>query len=308
MRSVWKGVISFGLVNIPVRLYRAVEERSVHFRQLHAACGTPIRYRRWCPRCEVEAAPEDLARGYEYAPDRFVLITDEDLEGLPLPTARAVEILDFVRLQEIDPIYFERTYYLEPAEGGEKAYALLRRAMDERRCVAVAKVALRHKESLCCLRTYQGRVLALATMAYPDEIRPVEALPGLARLPREDTATTRAVQPAGYPNGLPAGADGAALPGNIGQPGGGAATGAPGAGMDRELELALHLIDRLTTPFDPQRYRDHYREALLELVERKLAGRDGAVVHPEPAPVIDLLEALRASLEQAGRRQPVSSP
>ncbi|HEY8393270.1 MAG TPA: Ku protein [Thermaerobacter sp.] len=340
MRSIWKGVISFGLVNIPVRLYRAVEERSVHFRQLHAACGTPIRYRRWCPRCEVEAGPEDLARGYEYAPDRFVLIEDEDLERLPLPTARAVEILDFVRLHEIDPIYFERTYYLEPVEGGEKAYALLRRAMDVRRCVAVAKVALRHKESLCCLRTYEGRVLALATMAYPDEIRPVEALPGLARLPRDDAATARAGQPAGDRNGLPAGANGAASPagpGGAGVPGtaavaggggippgaslpGGAVaagsagtgaaggeTGAAGAGMDRELELALHLIDRLTTTFDPRRYRDRYREALMELVERKLAGQDGAVVRPEPAPVIDLMEALRASLEQAERRQPVSA-
>ena len=387
MRSLWKGVISFGLVNIPVRMYRAVEERGVHFRQLHARCGTPIRYRRWCPRCDVEVAPQDIARGYEYAPDRFVLITDEELAGLPLPTARAVEILDFVHLHEIDPIYFERTYYLEPAEGGEKAYRLLRRAMDLRGCVAVAKVALRHKETLACLRTYRARVLALATMAYPDEIRPIEALPAFATLagPEERAVPagggpgaaagngTAPREPAGPPGGhgipaataagpgryatpWPAGGttapDGArtgvsgspagdgAPPGRPGAPPGNgvasAAAAAPGgergawgpaarphgdgvggggdgagrepatpagAAVDRELELALHLIDRLTTAFDPRRYRDRYREALLAVVERKLAGREEVVVQPEPAPVIDLMEALRASLEQVEQRR-----
>ncbi|QIA27067.1 Ku protein [Thermaerobacter sp. PB12/4term] len=325
MRSLWRGVISFGLVNIPVRMYLAVEERAVHFRQLHRRCGTPIRYRRWCPRCDVEVQPEELARGYEYAPDRFVLISDEDLAGLPLPTARAVEILDFVRGEDIDPIYFQRTYYLEPAEGGEKAYRLLRRAMDLRGCVAVARVALRNKETLACLRTYRHQALALVAMAYPDEIRPLEALPAYAAL--------------GAPEPLAAGGDGHRT--GVGPPvtaggevrgragdgatrayGDGAALalpgspdGAAGAGArvgdtrpageppaDRELELALHLIDRLTAPFDPGRYRDRYREALLAVVERKLAGREEVVAPPEPAPVLDLMEALRASLEQVEAR------
>ena len=339
MRSLWRGVISFGLVNIPVRMYLAVEERAVHFRQLHRRCGTPIRYRRWCPRCDVEVQPEELARGYEYAPDRFVLIEEEDVANLPLPTARAVEILDFVRGEEIDPIYFQRTYYLEPAEGGEKAYRLLRRAMDIRRCVAVARVALRNKETLACLRTYRHQALALVAMAYPDEIRPLEALPAFAALGAPEPVPARAAhgaaagpRPAGG-NGTPtwsngtygAGAapgfrpaaaragDGAAIPlaGPAARPG--AATAAtpatpgdpPGPGprtadgtADRELELALHLIDRLTAPFDPGRYHDRYREALLAVVQRKLAGQEAVVTPPEPAPVLDLMEALRASLER----------
>ncbi len=325
MRSLWRGVISFGLVNIPVRMYLAVEERAVHFRQLHRLCGTPIRYRRWCPRCDVEVQPEELARGYEYAPDRFVLITDEDLAGLPLPTARAVEILDFVHGEDIDPIYFQRTYYLEPAEGGEKAYRLLRRAMDLRRCVAVARVALRNKETLACLRTYRHQALALVAMAYPDEIRPLEALPAFAALGAPEplaaggdgqwAGTGRPVTGGGPVHGragnsLPrAYGDGAALA-LPGSPDGAAGAGTPGDGTrpagepvaDRELELALHLIDRLTAPFDPGRYRDRYREALLGVVERKLAGREEVVTPPEPAPVLDLMEALRASLAQVEAR------
>ncbi|HEY8552484.1 MAG TPA: Ku protein [Thermaerobacter sp.] len=364
MRSLWRGVISFGLVNIPVRMYLAVEEKAVRFRQLHQRCGTPIRYRRWCPRCDVEVPTEEVARGYEYAPDRFVLITDEDLAGLPLPTARAIEILDFVQGEAIDPIYFQRTYYLEPVEGGIKAYRLLRRAMDLRRCVAIAKVALRNKETLACLRTFRHQALALVAMAYPDEIRPLEALPAFATLgPSEpvrvgpgnpSAAESRAGQ-GGSPNGRPPGAGGdgrgrppaaaavppaAALrpdgwPGNGGHgppTGGGTAhgtnhgratagadrrlpspavasgAGGDGAGDDRELELALHLIDRLTTRFDPGRYRDRYREALLAVVQRKLQGQEAVVTPPEPAPVLDLMEALRASLEQVESRRGADTP
>ncbi|ADU51242.1 Ku protein [Thermaerobacter marianensis DSM 12885] len=341
MRSLWRGVVSFGLVNIPVRMYLAVDEKSVHFRQLHRLCGTPVRYRRWCPRCDVEVRPEDLARGYEYAPDRFVLITDEDLAGLPLPTARAIEILDFVRGEEIDPIYFQRSYYLEPAEGGEKAYRLLRRAMDLRRCVAVAKVALRNKETLACLRTVRHQALALVAMAYPDEVRPLEALPAFAALgPPEPAATgpngatpaagpgaetgarrdgaAAGAQAPGFGTGTRAGTpsgpygDGPAGPvtGNgYGGFGGDARGLLPGATADRELELALHLIDRLTTRFDPTRYRDRYREALLAVVERKIEGREAVVTPPEPAPVVDLMEALRASLERVeSRRDQVGTP
>lgn len=335
MRSIWKGVISFGLVNIPVRLYRAVEERSVHFRQLHGRCGTPIRYRRWCPRCDVEVPVGDIVRGYEYSPDQFVLIDDVDLANLPLPTAKAVEILDFVRAGEIDPIYFERTYYLEPVDGGTKAYGLLRQAMDLRGCVAVAKVALRNKETLACLRTYRSRVLALVAMAYPDEIRPIEALPafvaaagngagqddpGDGRAPlAPPTADPGSAGQDGQPgNGRPAasGSFAAGLPaaenGGTAPPGAGAGPAPPSAAVQpgwagsvsisRELELALHLIDRLTVPFDPARYRDRYREALEAVVRRKLEGRREVVVAPEPAPVIDLMEALRASLQQVEGR------
>ena len=357
VRSLWRGVISFGLVNIPVRMYLAVEEKAVRFRQLHQRCGTPIRYRRWCPRCDVEVAAEELARGYEYAPDRFVLITDEDLARLPLPTARAIEILDFVQGEAIDPIYFQRTYYLEPAEGGGKAYRLLRRAMDLRGRVAIAKVALRNKETLACLRTFRQRALALVAMAYPDEIRPLEALPAFAALgppetlvpagadvapggaraagpggpddggpapapdgPGRPPAVTAAgsapLRPDGWPGAAPSGPppDGVAIDGTAaGRPGEAdgrpaSPTGGDGAVDDRELELALHLIDRLTTRFDPDRYRDRYREALLTVVQRKLQGQEAVVAPPEPAPVVDLMEALRASLEQLEDRRGAGAP
>lgn len=171
MRSLWRGAISFGLVTIPVKLYAATEEKDVHFRLLHRACKTPIRYRRWCPRCEREVEGEDLVRGYEYEPDRFVVIEDEDLERLPAALARTVEILDFVRLEDIDPIYFLRTYFLEPGEGGAKAYALLRRALQVTGRIGVARVALRGRSSLAAVRVYRQECLSLETMHFPDEIR-----------------------------------------------------------------------------------------------------------------------------------------
>ena len=173
MRSLWKDALSFGLVSIPVKLYAATRSHDVRFHLLHRPCRTPICYQRFCPACERAVAPEEIARGYEHAVG-YVLVEDADFEALPLPTRKTIEILDFVRLDEIDPVYFEPTYFLEPADGGGKAYALLRRVMRETGRVAVAKVALRAKESLACVRVY-GRegegLLALATMFYPDEVR-----------------------------------------------------------------------------------------------------------------------------------------
>lgn len=257
MRSLWKGSISFGLVHIPVRLYAATEDRRVSFHLLHRRCGTRVRYLRWCPHCRTELADEELVRAYEYAPDQYVVLGEEDLEGLPLPTLRTVEILDFVALEQIDPIYFERSYYLEPADGGARAYALLREAMRRTRRVAVGRVALRQKEALACLRVFGGEpgVLVLATMHYPDEVRPPEALAGVRD---------------------------------------------PAPVSERELGLAVDLIDHLTAPFEPGRYRDRYREALQERIEAKVRGRE-VTLPPQPeVPVADLLDALRASLERVG--------
>ncbi|BDG59970.1 non-homologous end joining protein Ku [Caldinitratiruptor microaerophilus] len=171
MRSLWRGTISFGLVTIPVKLYAATEDRDVHFRLLHRECKTPIRYRRWCPRCEREVEAGDLVRGYEHEPDRFVVIEEEDLESLPVAAARTVEILDFVRLEDIDPIYFLRTYFVEPGDGGAKAYALLRRALQATGRIGLARVALRGRSSLAAVRVYRQDCLCLETMRFPDEIR-----------------------------------------------------------------------------------------------------------------------------------------
>lgn len=243
--------------NIPVRLYVATEEKSVRFNLLHRLCRTPIKYQKMCPRCGREVTADEIVRGYEYERGRYVLMEDEDFENLPLPTARQVEILGFIDLAEIDPIYYEKSYYLEPEQGAEKAYSLLRRAMSEKGRAAIAKVAIRARESLACLRVYENALL-LETMFYPDEIRSVQRLGGLAIDP---------------------------------------------APSERELAMASQLIDHLTEPFEPEKYRDHYREALAAAIAQKIQG-EAAEPQPSPAPagkVIDLMEALEASLRATAR-------
>lgn len=188
MRGLWKGAISFGLVHIPCRLYPATTDRDVHFRQLHEACHTPIEYHKVCPRCQTRVAADDIVRGYEVAPGEYVLIGEEDLQGLPLATTHTVEILDFVNLAAVDPLFFERSYFVGPAEGGARPYALLRGVLNRTGRAAVAKVAIRAKESLALVRVV-GDCLALELMYYPDEIRDwheVDDLPGEIPLPERE--------------------------------------------------------------------------------------------------------------------------
>lgn len=174
---MWKGSISFGLVNIPVQLYTATEEKSVRFTLLHRACHTPVRYVKYCPACNLQLSQDDVVRGFAYDPDRYILIEDADLEQLPLPTVRTVDIVHFVHLNEIDPLYFSKTYYIEPQERADKAYALLLRALAETGRIAVAKIALRQKESLAAVRP-AGNFLLLHLMHFPDEVRPTDGLRG----------------------------------------------------------------------------------------------------------------------------------
>jgi DNA end-binding protein Ku len=254
MRSIWKGAIGFGLVNIPVRLYTAVSSHRIRFNQLHDTCGHRIRYKKWCPVCDREVPQTDIVKGYEYAKDRYVVLEKEDFEELPISTNKLVEILDFVNLEEIDPVYFDSSYYLEPDKGGEKAYRLLLEAMKSKERIAIAKVTLRSKESLAAVRCYSDRVLVMETMYYPNEVRATDEL--------VNTLSDPVVQ-------------------------------------ERELQLAVDIIDNLSIEFDPDRYRDEYRAALEEVIESKLEGRE--VTHaPEraKAPVVDLLEALERSLEE----------
>lgn len=182
MHALWKGAISFGLVTIPVKLYPATRHRDVRFTFLHSKCQTPVRYMRFCPHCQEEAPKEEITRGFEYQPGRFVVVTEADLAALPAAAPHTVEILEFVELAEIDPVYFEKAYYLEPQPGGGRAYALLRRAMEQSGKVGLARVALRAKEALAAVRVY-GPALMLNTMFYHDEVLPVGELPGLAELP-----------------------------------------------------------------------------------------------------------------------------
>lgn len=183
MRTLWKGAISFGLVNIPVKLYTAVDEKDIKFRYLHSKCNTPIKYEKRCPVCDVSVAQEDIVMGYEYENGKYVIMKEEDLHRIPAEGARTIDILDFVALEEIDPIYFDRSYYLEPNAGGEKAYALLKRTMRETRRIAIAKVMIRSKSALACLRV-QGDVVVMETMFFPDEIRSPEGLTGITTQPR----------------------------------------------------------------------------------------------------------------------------
>ncbi len=170
MRSIWKGAISFGLVSIPVKLYSATEAKDVSFHQVRRSDGSRIRYKRVAQADGEEVAYGDIAKGYELGNGETVVLTDDDFADLPLTTNRAIDVLQFVPLEQVDPIYFEKTYYLEPDKTGTKPYVLLRKALEESGKVAVVKVALRNRESLATLRVRDG-VFVLETMLWPDEIR-----------------------------------------------------------------------------------------------------------------------------------------
>ncbi len=182
MHAMFKGTISFGLVSIPIKMFAATEEKDIRFRSIHKKCHTPIKYKKVCPNCNEEVGPDDIVKGFEYEPGKFVIVSDEDIESAKAEVqARSIEIVDFVDLREIDPIYFDKTYYLAPQpEMGDKAYNLLREAMNRSGRIAVARVTMRDKQTLCVLRVY-GEALVLETIFYPDEIRPVSEVPSLPK-------------------------------------------------------------------------------------------------------------------------------
>ncbi|MEI6100255.1 MAG: Ku protein [Eubacteriales bacterium] len=175
MQTVWKGAISFGLLNVPVKMGAATHRENISFRQLHKNCNTPINQKRFCSKCNREVAFEEIIRGYEYEPGRFVLISDEELNGLPIKSAKYIDIVDFIQIEEIDPIYYDKTYYLWPEKGGEKPYLILRDAMQQTGKAAVAKVAMREREHLCIVRL-SGDALCISMMFFADEIRSTQEL------------------------------------------------------------------------------------------------------------------------------------
>ena len=169
-RAIWSGTISFGMVSIPVRLYTATESHDVHFHLLHKRDGVRLQNVRWCPKDEKSVPWDEVVRGFEYTKGNYVPITEEDLDHLPVKTVHTVDISDFVKLEEVDPIYYDKAYYLAPEETGAKAFVILRQALEETGRAAVAKVAIRDKESLCLVRPYQD-VLSMDTLFYANEIR-----------------------------------------------------------------------------------------------------------------------------------------
>ncbi len=255
MHSMWKGTISFGLVMIPVRLYAATEQRDISFRQVHRADGGRIRFRRFCSVCGEEVLYEDVAKGYELPGGEMVILSEEDMADLPLPSTKTIEVLHFAPAEQLDPILFNRSYYVEPEAAGARAYMLLRDALEQSGRVAVAQVALRQRESLATLRTRAG-VLVLETLLWPDEVR-AALFPFL-----QDDIEVKA----------------------------------------QELTMAASLIDSMTDDFDPAAHKDGYREALAELVDAKVQGREllqPGTMEIAAGPAVSLADALKASLEAA---------
>lgn len=257
MHTVWKGSISFGLVNIPVKLHAATENKDIKLRQLHKECHSPISYQKVCPVCEKEIKSEEIVKAYEYSKNKFVVLDDEELEKLRKENEdKSVEIIEFVNLDEIDPIYFERSYFMAPDSGGGKAYALLRKALSDSGKIGVAKITIRSKEQLAIVRVY-GETLLMETIHFPDEVRSVAEVPNI---PSEDKIA------------------------------------------EKELDTALLLIEQLTAKFEPEKYNDDYRTALLELIEQKKNG-EATVSATEketviPSDMTDLMSALQASLDK----------
>lgn len=259
-RSMWKGAISFGLVTIPVAVYPATEEKSVKFNQLHDEDMGRIRYKRVCEVDGEEVPYEHIVKGYEIEKDRYVILEDEDFDAVPVESSRTIDIQQFVALEEIDPILYKKSYYLVPDETGAKAYALLRRALEEEGKVGISKVSFRDKEHLAALR-FKDDAFVLETMFWPDEIRAAEF-----ETIHED-----------------------------------------GKIRDQEIEMAKALIENLSEPWNPEAYKDEYREALLEVVEKKAAGEEiEAAPEAQPARVVDLMEALKASVEAVKQKGPSS--
>lgn len=171
MRSLWNGSLSFGLVTIPVKLYTATSKHDVSLRMLHDLCHTPLRYQRMCPSCDRAVTPDETVSGFETEKNRYVILSEEDLASLPLPTAKTVAIEHFVPAAAVDPVYFEKTYYLEPDGGGANAYQLLRTALTEAGQFGIGRIAIRSRESLCAVRPGGGDVLALTILFFADEVR-----------------------------------------------------------------------------------------------------------------------------------------
>ncbi|HEV2766248.1 MAG TPA: Ku protein [Acidimicrobiales bacterium] len=266
-RAIWSGSISFGLVNIPVKLYNAVARKSVSFHQIDARTGARVKMRRVSAADGTEVPYEQIVKGYELSPEHYVLVDPAELEGLDPEASRTVDIEEFIDLSDIDPVFFDTPYYVAPVKAAEKPYALLVRAMEEQDKVAIARFVLRTKQYLAALRPKDGKLL-LSTMVYADELVPPEEIPELASL-----------------DGVPV--------------------------SDKELAMAKQLVASLSSEFHPERFRDEYRERVLELLERKAEG-EPLVVAAAPADdgaVVDLMAALEASVaeaREARRRHPTA--
>ena len=256
-RAIWSGSVSFGLVNVPVKLFTAIEQKDISFHQFEKDTGERIRNKRVAEKDGHEVDYDDIVKGYEVGKGKFVVVTPEELEAAAPEQTKTIDIEDFIDLHDIDPIYFEKTYYLAPdkGSGAAKAYALLRKAMEDSGKVAIARFVMRTKQYLATVRP-SGKALLLETMYFPDEIRSADTV--------GDLPSDKDLAP-------------------------------------RELDVAARLISSLSTTWKPEKYKDTYREQVLDIIERKAKGQDIVVddEQPKQAQVVDLMAALEASLEAA---------
>ncbi len=257
--TVWKGHLTFGLVSLPIKLFSAARSETVSFNQLHKSDNSRVRQVLYCQLEDKPIQRSEIVKGYEYEKDKYVVLDDEDVKKAAPATARTMEILEFVKTSEVDPVYLESSYYVAPDEAGEKPYTLLFEGLRRTGYVAIAKVAMHNREHVVILRP-GGRGLILHTMYYADEVRQTEEF-------RTDTTVVK----------------------------------------DKELELATTLIESLASPFEPEKYKDAYRENLMAMIKAKVEGRQlvETPVAEKLAPVVDIMEALKMSLAQA--KKPVRS-
>lgn len=277
-RAIWTGSVAFGLVNVPVALYSATEDKTIHYNQFQAGTSDRIRYKRVNERTGREVKPENIVRGHEVSKGDYVLVSDEELEAVEPGRSRTIDISDFVDLAAIDPIYFQKTYYLGPQGDGaaSRAYALLHRAMADTGKAGIATFVLHGKQYLVAIRA-RSDVLALQTMFFADEVRdPDEVIDNLPAPGKQAQGKQARDKPA-----------------------------------QRELTIAKQLVDSMSAAWNPDDYQDSYRERVEDLIARKRRGeeivREGAPA--EEADVTDLMEALRRSAEQmrgTRQRQPAS--
>ncbi len=250
-----KAVITFGMVAIPIAMYTATQDNDIHFNQLHREDNSRIRYKKSCAHCGKEIAAGDIVKGFEYDDDKYVVITDEDIDKIKTEKERSIQILHFAQLSQISPVYYDRTYQASPEPGGEKAFELLRAALMAEQKIAIGKTVLGTKDTLMAIIPRRDGVL-ISTMFYSDDIRELQ-------------------KPYSKPE--------------VSEP---------------ELNMAKLLINSMDTPFDPTQYKDEYQAKLRALIETKISGREVVAAEPEgTGKVIDLMEALKASVEKAKREK-----
>ncbi|NLK63761.1 MAG: Ku protein [Tissierellia bacterium] len=246
-----KSVITFGMVAIPIAMYTATQDNDIRFNQLHAEDNSRIRYKKTCAHCGKEITSKEIVKGYEYDKDKYVVITDEEIEKIKTEKEKSIQILHFAQLNQISPVYYEKTYQAAPEAGGEKAFELLRLALMDEQKIAIGKTVMGTKDTLMAIIPREEGIL-ISTMFFADEVKEIQ---------KQYTKPEVAAQ---------------------------------------ELKMAKLLINSMDTPFDPSKYKDEYQVRLRELIEAKISGKEVVAAEPESAgKVIDLMEALKASVEKA---------